>query len=46
MTSNEFAILCNEYLIHPAMALENELIQEALICRDNEEVKRILEEEF
>lgn len=46
MTSNQFAILCNKYLIHPAIALESELIQEALTCRDNEEVKRILEEEF
>ena len=46
MTSNEFAVLCNQYLIHPAVALESELIQEALTCRDNEEVKRILEEEF
>ena len=46
MTANEFAVLCNQYLIHPANALENELIQEALNCRDNEEVKRILQEEF
>ena len=46
MTSKEFAILCNEYLIHPAIALESELIQEALTCRDDKEVKRILEEEF
>ena len=46
MTSNEFAILCNEYLIYPAIALESELIQEALTCRDDKEVKRILEEEF
>tara|TARA_S200002703_G_scaffold39904_1_gene34840 strand:+ start:316 stop:456 length:141 start_codon:yes stop_codon:yes gene_type:complete len=46
MTSNQFAILCNKYLIHPAIALESELIQEALTCRDDKEVKRILEQEF
>lgn len=46
MTSNQFQILCNNYLIHPAIALESELIQEALTCRDDKEVKRILEEEF
>ena len=46
MTNNQFAVLCNEYLIHPAIALESELIKEALTCRDDKEVKRILEEEF
>ena len=42
----EFLSLCNEYLIHPAIAIENELIQEALKSHNIKEIKRILEEEF
>ena len=42
----EFVTLCNEYLIHPLIALENELIQEALKSYNVKEIKRILEEEF
>ena len=42
----EFLSLCGEYLIHPAIAFENELIQEAYKNKDIEEIKRLLEEEF
>ena len=38
----EFLSLCNEYLIHPAIAIENELIQEALKSHNIKEIKRIL----
>jgi len=42
----EFYRLCYEYTIHPTMAYENELIQEAYKNKDIEEIKRLLEEEF
>jgi hypothetical protein len=46
MKELEFIILCNENLIHPAIALENELIQEALICKDDKLVRKLILEEF
>lgn len=46
MTKNEFAALCAEHTIDPAVALENENIVEALRNKDDAEVKRILKEEF
>ena len=42
----EFLSLCGEYLIHPAIAFENELIKKAYAKKDIEEIKRLLEEEF
>ena len=42
----EFLSLCGEYLIHPLIAFENELIQEAYKNKDVKEIKRLLEEEF
>ena len=45
MTKNEFAAICGEYLIDPALALESENIRAAI--RLGEEVLReALEEEF
>lgn len=46
MTRNEFAVLCGKYLIHPSIALENEAIREALARRNDDEIERILREEF
>lgn len=46
MTANEFAALCSEHGIHPAIALENEDIVEALKNRDAEAVADILANEF
>jgi len=42
----EFLALCGEYLIHPAIAFENELIQAAYKNKDVKEIKKLLEEEF
>ena len=42
----EFLSLCGEYLIHPLIAFENELIQEAYKNKNVKEIKRLLEEEF
>lgn len=46
MTSDRFAELCEKYSVHPAVALENVQIQQALANRDDAEVERILREEF
>ena len=46
MTKLEFILECNELLIDPAIALENEQVVEALKNRDDDEVKRLLMEEF
>ncbi len=46
MTANQFAILCNRYLIDPAVALENESIVRALKDKNDKEVERLLREEF
>lgn len=46
MTQDQFAMLCEEYLIDPAVALENESIVEALEAGDDVEVRRLLQEEF
>jgi len=45
MTKIEFMALCGEYLIEPCLALEDEKICEALLQRNDKEVRRILEEE-
>ena len=46
MTSTQFQILCGKYLIDVEIALENENILNALRNKDDEEVERILTEEF
>ena len=46
MTKIEFVALCGEYLIDPGLACESEAIRKALLNRDDEEVKRLLESEF
>jgi hypothetical protein len=46
MKRPEFMALCGKYLIDVDIALENENIREALSNRNDEEVKRILQEEF
>ncbi len=47
MTKNEFAAICGELLIDPALALENEKVQEALRQHKNsKEIKQLLETEF
>ena len=46
MTQLEFETLCNEYLISPDIALENENIVNALYDRDDQKVRELLENEF
>jgi len=46
MTRNEFAALCAEHLIDPAIALENEAIKQALLDKDGDAVIEALETEF
>jgi len=47
MTKTQFILLCNEYLIEPSIALENENILQALRDRKPiETIKTILETEF
>lgn len=46
MTQFEFVLLCNEHLIYPALALENEAILEALKRNDDEKVKALFKTEF
>lgn len=46
LTQNQFAALCDQYSIDPALALENETIIQALMDRDPEAVERALLEEF
>lgn len=46
MTMKEFVALCEQHTIDPRIALENENLVEALEARDDDEVKRILKEEF
>lgn len=46
MTSNEFVALCNEHTIYPSIALENDLIREALINRDDKLVIKLIKEVF
>ena len=42
----EFVTLCNENLIYPAIALENENIVKALKNRNDKLVKKLILEEF
>lgn len=47
MTQNQFILLCNELLIDPSIALENDNILRALRDRKPiEQIKTILETEF
>lgn len=46
MSQNEFAALCEQYTIAPAIALENPDLCAALAMQDDAEVERILCEEF
>lgn len=46
MTANDFAALCGEYLIDPALALEDEEIVKALAAKDRAEVERLVRENF
>ena len=46
MTKNDFIALCDELLIDPAIAMENERVLEALIGRDDARVEEVLREEF
>ena len=46
MSKNDFLTLCNEATVAPDIALENEDLARALRDRNDEEVARILREEF
>ena len=46
MSRNKFNRLCVELTIDPEIALENENVRKALEDRDDQEVERILKEEF
>jgi len=46
MSKNEFLVLCSNYDIDPAIALENDNVVEALRNRDDNAVATILESEF
>jgi hypothetical protein len=46
MSKQEFIILCVKYTVEPSIALENPDLCDALRSRDEEEVERILSEEF
>ena len=46
MTEFEFVALCNENLIYPPMALEDENIVNALKNKDDKLVKKLILEEF
>lgn len=45
MTRTEFMALCDEHLVYPVIALENEEICEALQKRNDQQVKRLLAQE-
>jgi hypothetical protein len=46
MRELEFVLLCNENLIYPAIALENENIVQALKNKDDKLVRKLILEEF
>jgi len=46
MTQNEFNLLCNDQLIDPAIALENDEIVSALKDRDDAQVILLLTTQF
>ena len=46
MTQNEFNQLCNDQLIDPSIALENDDIVSALRSKDDDLVKELLTTQF
>ena len=46
MTRNEFNLLCNDQLIDPLIALENDEIISALRSKDDNLVKELLATQF
>lgn len=46
MKRQDFYMVCDELLISPLIALENENIIQALKNRNDEKVKELLKEEF
>jgi hypothetical protein len=46
MTEQQFHTLCNEHLISPEIALENDDLVQALRDRDDERVVEIITNEF
>ena len=46
MTAREFSMACQRRTVHEGVAMENEKIVAALKARDDEEVLRVLDEEF
>jgi hypothetical protein len=46
MTQNEFNQLCNDQLIDPSIALENDEIVSALRSKDDDLVKELLTTQF
>jgi hypothetical protein len=46
MTMMQFQIACGERLLDEGIALENEHVKQALKDRNDEEVLRLLDEEF
>jgi hypothetical protein len=46
MTLTHFLILCNEYGIHPSIALENDELRQALKDRDEKKIHEIFNTQF
>ena len=46
MTKSEFTTLCNEHLIDPRLALENDNVYQGLYERDADKVIKAIKEEF
>ena len=46
MTKDEFLILCNENLIDPDLALQNDNVYQGLYDRDSKKVIKAIKEEF
>lgn len=46
MTLDDFFILCNDYGIHPSIALENDDLRQAFKDRDEKKIHEILNTQF
>lgn len=46
MTKNQFAAICEEYMIAPCIALENKNVIAALKGRNVAKLRKVLETEF
>lgn len=46
MTLDDFLILCNEFGIHPSIALENDDLRQAFKDRDEKKIHEILNTQF